>query len=204
MDFRDWLKNDYYNLLGINQDASDEEINKAYRSKAKKTHPDIFPINSSERKEAEEKFKKLLLARDTLLNKEKREEYDRERQVIQEQYINYISATSFTKIEKKEENNKKTFSKILEDLVNKNSNISAYKKEQKNNYVKNENYDIDIELSDEEKEIISKHKKARNFYDLGIRAMRYGDNRGALMYFKSAKMLDSSLKIPILYYWRNI
>lgn len=202
MDFREWLNSDYYSLLGITQDSSDEQISKAYRSKAKKTHPDIFPLNSNERKKAEENFKKLLLARDTLLDKEKREEYDKERQVIQEQYINYIAVSSFN-IEKKEEtpSNKKTFSKVLNDLMEK-TNYSPYKNEE-NNYVKEEDYEEEIELSDEEKKIINNYQKAKNFYDLGIKSMRYGDNKRALMYFRSAKLLDPSIKIPIMYYWKK-
>ncbi|GIW21271.1 MAG: hypothetical protein KatS3mg068_0278 [Candidatus Sericytochromatia bacterium] len=46
-------------------------------------------------------------------------------------------------------------------------------------------------------------KKLKKFYDLGIRAMRYGDNKRALFYFRSAKLLDPSIKIPILYYWKK-
>ena len=65
-------KRDYYEVLGVSKNATDEEIKKAYRKKAIQFHPDKNPGN----KEAEEKFKEAAEAYDVLSNPEKRQRYD--------------------------------------------------------------------------------------------------------------------------------
>jgi len=63
---------DYYNILGVNKNASQEEIKRAYRKLAMKYHPDKNP----NRKEAEERFKEINEAYAVLSDKEKRKQYD--------------------------------------------------------------------------------------------------------------------------------
>ena len=65
-------KRDYYEVLGVSKNASDDEIKKAYRKLAIKYHPDKNPGN----KEAEEKFKEINEAHDVLSDKQKRARYD--------------------------------------------------------------------------------------------------------------------------------
>ena len=63
---------DYYHILGVNKNASGEEIKRAYRKLAMKYHPDKNP----NRKEAEERFKEINEAYAVLSDKEKRKQYD--------------------------------------------------------------------------------------------------------------------------------
>ena len=65
-------KRDYYDILGVNREASEEEIKKSYRALAKKYHPDI-----SKEEDAEKKFKEVQEAYDTLGDSQKRANYDR-------------------------------------------------------------------------------------------------------------------------------
>jgi curved DNA-binding protein CbpA len=62
---------DYYETLGVNRNATDDEIKKAYRKLARKYHPDLNPNN----KQAEEKFKEVQEAYEVLGDKEKRSRY---------------------------------------------------------------------------------------------------------------------------------
>lgn len=64
---------DPYQVLGVKREASQEEIQKAYRKLAKKLHPDLNPGN----KEAEEKFKEVSAAYDLLSDADKRARFDR-------------------------------------------------------------------------------------------------------------------------------
>ena len=65
-------KKDYYHVLGVNRDASAEEIKKAYRKLAMQHHPD----RNHDNPEAEEKFKEASEAYSVLGNSEKRQIYD--------------------------------------------------------------------------------------------------------------------------------
>ena len=65
-------KSDYYELLGINKNATEDEIKKSYRKLAVKYHPDKNPGN----KTAEEKFKEISEAYEVLSDSEKRSKYD--------------------------------------------------------------------------------------------------------------------------------
>jgi curved DNA-binding protein len=63
---------DYYEILGVKRDASEEQIRQAYRKLARKHHPDLNPGD----KAAEEKFKEINEANEVLSDPEKRKRYD--------------------------------------------------------------------------------------------------------------------------------
>ncbi len=65
-------KRDFYEVLGIEKSASDDEIKKAYRKKTKEYHPDLHPDD----KNAEEKYKEVNEAYEVLSDKDKKARYD--------------------------------------------------------------------------------------------------------------------------------
>ena len=65
-------KRDYYEVLGVPKDADDARLKKAYRTLAKKYHPDANPGD----KEAEKKFKEASEAYSVLSDPQKRQQYD--------------------------------------------------------------------------------------------------------------------------------
>jgi curved DNA-binding protein len=64
---------DYYKILGLDKNASDDDIKKAYRKLARKYHPDLNPDN----KEANKKFQQINEANEVLSDREKRQKYDK-------------------------------------------------------------------------------------------------------------------------------
>lgn len=66
---------DYYEILGINKSASEDDIKKAYRKLAKEYHPDSY--EGADKKKAEDKFKEISEAYSVLSDESKRANYDR-------------------------------------------------------------------------------------------------------------------------------
>ncbi|MFC7057343.1 molecular chaperone DnaJ [Halovenus salina] len=65
------MSEDFYDILGVSQDASEDEIEEAYREAVRNYHPDV-----SDDPDAEEKFKKAKKAKEVLTDEEKRRQYD--------------------------------------------------------------------------------------------------------------------------------
>ncbi|AHG03300.1 molecular chaperone DnaJ [Halobacterium sp. DL1] len=65
------MSEDFYEVLGVGRDASDEDIQQAYREKVSEYHPDV-----NDDPDAEEKFRKIQKAKDVLTDEEKRQQYD--------------------------------------------------------------------------------------------------------------------------------
>ena len=66
------MSNNYYDILGVSKDATQAEIKSAFRKKARELHPDV-----NKAQDAEERFKELGKAYETLSDDEKRSLYDR-------------------------------------------------------------------------------------------------------------------------------
>src|SRR5262245_38251074 len=75
---REWFDKDYYAVLGVSSDATDKDIQKAYRKLAKESHPDA---NAGDAK-AEERFKEISAAHEVLGDPERRKEYDEVRRMV--------------------------------------------------------------------------------------------------------------------------
>jgi len=69
---QDWLEKDFYAVLGVSKDVSDEELKKKYRKLARTYHPDSNPDDPH----AEEKFKEISEAYAVLSDPKQRQEYD--------------------------------------------------------------------------------------------------------------------------------
>ena len=75
---REWVEKDFYKVLGVSSDASEDEIKRVARKLLAENHPDRNPDN----KVADERYKEVGEARDVLTDPAKRKEYDETRRLF--------------------------------------------------------------------------------------------------------------------------
>lgn len=196
-DLLDWQKFDYYAMLGITRMADEEGIRKAFRARAKECHPDRFPLNSPEREDAEAYFKKLMVAKDVLLDPRQREAYDREQDIVQQAFLQ--SVVYEVPVQKKVEPDKPSFKDALRSVY------EQRKQENRVDYVvgdappvsrKKPTYDDEDEGAAVKG--IPEHARkntASYYYSMGMRMAARGDYRRALHALSNARMLDPDLPI---------
>src|SRR3954470_20875272 len=75
---REWVEKDFYKVLGVSSDASEDEIKRVARKLLAENHPDRNPDD----KAADERYKEVGEARDVLTDPAKRKEYDETRRMF--------------------------------------------------------------------------------------------------------------------------
>jgi len=146
--YRGTYMKDYYELLEVSKNASDDTIKKVFRMLIKKNHPDLF--EGEEKTKAEEKVKELNEAYETLSDKGKREKYNEE---LEQNNVNtdvaietLIKENEYLKSVIQEKNRliKKYLEEIGVDTRNIiNQNSYNYVNEQ---YEENQNFDNNIQI----------------------------------------------------------
>ncbi len=104
---------DYYKILGVNKNASQKDIETAYRKLARKFHPDVNP----EDKAAEERFKEINEAKEVLTDPEKRKNYD-ELSSYYQQYGRWPGAPGTTERGERKERRYTQYSTMNEEDLN--------------------------------------------------------------------------------------
>ena len=169
------MNKDYYSILQINRNASPEIIEKAYKTLAKKYHPDLQQTTEA-KKESEKILKDINEAYEVLSNKDKKQEYDK---IL---YDNTISKDDFNKLYEQNQILKNKIN-ILQNNYNinhvSNSNIDkqniSYEKKSKKDYeLKKKQQDLEFKKQIEQ-------AKRQAYYDAYIQDLK---NRGYTIKYK--------------------
>lgn len=190
-EFLAWQNQDLYALLGITRMASEEDIRKAFRSRAKDCHPDRFPLGSSERQDADSRFKELTLARDTLLDPQQRAAYDRQQDLVQQAYFDAVIYQVPVQSKPPPRN---SFGDTLKKV---------YQQYQEQEEAGQSYFDAPVSPSEEEPHAdqgkgvpeASRKNAASFYYSQGMRLAARGQFRRALYALNNARMLDPELEI---------
>ena len=182
-----WEEGNYFALLGVPRDVTVEGIRKAYRQRARETHPDRFPLDSQERLAAEAQFVLLTQARDTLLDPEARARYEAEQDELQALHLESLKQQYHVPFQPPPPR-KNTFQSMLHKAYQQAPESGTH-------------FDLreaDV-LDDEEPKgtpRASKASAAMFYYTQGLRYAARGHYRRAFYALSNAKMLDPDLDIP--------
>lgn len=155
---------DYYNILGVDKGATDNEIKKAYRKLARKYHPDLNPGD----KEAEKKFKEINEANEVLSSPENRKKYD--------QYgKDWKHADEFEKVKREQQFNRNTYGEASDSFSDSDysdffeSMFGGSSSRGKGGNVKFRGQDYNAELHLDLKDVYTSHKRTLTVNGKNIR-----------------------------------
>lgn len=191
-DYLAWQQEDYYAILGVTRMATEEDIRKAFRQRAKECHPDRFPPDSIAHQKAADRFKELMVARDTLLDSALREAYDKEQQLIQQAYFDSVIFNI-----PEPSKSSKPRGPFMEKLK------QAYNQIQTQDFYNEHDWTVGGGAESEEEgtkrtrgtPTHSRKSAASFYYAQGMRYASRGEYRRALYALNNARMLDPSLQL---------
>ena len=169
------MNKDYYSILQINRNASPEIIEKAYKTLAKKYHPDLQQTTEA-KKESEEILKDINEAYEVLSNKDKKQEYDKLLQintVSQEDFDRLYEQNEFLKSKINDLQNHYNINHLSNSNIDK-QNISYEKKSKKD-------YELTAKQQDLEFKKQIEQAKRQAYYDAYIQDLK---NRGYTIKYK--------------------
>ena len=169
------MNKDYYSILQINKNASPEIIEKAYKTLAKKYHPDLQQTAEA-KKESEEILKDINEAYEVLSNKDKKQEYDKLLQintVSQEDFDRLYEQNEFLKNKINDLQNHYNINHLSNSNIDK-QNISYEKKSKKD-------YELTAKQQDLEFKKQIEQAKRQAYYDAYIQDLK---NRGYTIKYK--------------------
>lgn len=203
-DFLDWQKHDHYALLGITRMAGEDEIRKGYRRRALDCHPDRFPLDSAARSDAEDRFRKLTEARDTLLDAARREAYDSEQALTQQAWLDAMVSQYQAQVPINPP--KKTSSAFKDTLMQAFEQANAEEHSPQADFTVGQRHaprraSAQDDSDDDEpppSRGLPEHSRrnvAAYYYSQGVRFAARGQYRRALFALNNAKLLDPDIEI---------
>lgn len=184
-----WEEGNYFDLLGIQRNASNDDIRRAYRQKALETHPDRFPLHSEQRTAAEARFVLLTQARDTLLNPEARSLYEAEQDTLQSLHLEALKQ-QYNIPFKPPPPRQNNFQSILKKAYENRQEVGSHLDIWDDGDTENES------VAEKGTPQASKVNAAMFYYTQGLRYAARGHYRRAFYALSNAKMLDPELDIP--------